>query len=113
MSESTANAGGETFAELFEATSSTIKEGEVVRGKVLSIDEDNIQIDIGFKSEGLVPTWEFMEEDGTLLVAVGDDVLAHESIGSVGESGSLIGPRLYFEIRRGDEALDPADWLEP
>jgi septal ring factor EnvC (AmiA/AmiB activator) len=46
-------------------------------------------------------------------VAVGDDVLAHESIGSVGESGSLIGPRLYFEIRRGDEALDPADWLEP
>jgi len=86
MSETTANSGGETFADLFEATSSTVKEGEVVRGRVLSIDEDNIQIDIGFKSEGLVPTWEFMEEDGTLLVSVGDDVdvLLEESEDSYG-----------------------------
>jgi small subunit ribosomal protein S1 len=48
---------------------------------VLSIDDDHIQIDIGFKSEGLVAAWEFMEEDGTLLIAVGDevDVLLEES----------------------------------
>ena len=29
------------------------------------------------------------------------------------ETGSLSGPQLYFEIRRGSEALDPADWLLP
>ena len=50
----------ETFAEIFEKSESKIKEGEVVRGKVLSIDDDHVQIDVGFKSEGLVPTWEFM-----------------------------------------------------
>ena len=33
------------------------------------------------------------------------------AIGAVGETGSLAGPQLYFEIRRGGEALDPADWL--
>ncbi|TFG91892.1 MAG: M23 family metallopeptidase, partial [Myxococcales bacterium] len=32
-------------------------------------------------------------------------------IGTVGDSGSLSGPRLYFEIRRGAEALDPTEWL--
>ena len=36
---------------------------------MLSIDEDFVQIDIGFKSEGLVATWEFMDEDGDVLVA--------------------------------------------
>ncbi len=66
--------GAESFAELFEKSTTTIKEGEVVRGLVLSVDEDNVQIDVGFKSEGLVPTWEFMDDDGTVLVAAGDEV---------------------------------------
>jgi septal ring factor EnvC (AmiA/AmiB activator) len=44
-------------------------------------------------------------------VAMGDAVAAGAAIGAVGETGSLEGPRLYFEIRRGGEALDPADWL--
>jgi septal ring factor EnvC (AmiA/AmiB activator) len=46
-----------------------------------------------------------------LGVEVGDRVAAGEPIGTVGETGSLAGPRLYFEIRRGAEALDPGDWL--
>jgi small subunit ribosomal protein S1 len=71
----------QTFAELFESSVRHIKEGEVVRGRVLSVDEDNVQIDVGFKSEGLVPTWEFMDDDGTILVRAGDevDVLVEES----------------------------------
>ena len=28
-----------------------------------------------------------------------------------GETGTLSGPRLYFEIREGSGAVDPADWL--
>jgi septal ring factor EnvC (AmiA/AmiB activator) len=38
-------------------------------------------------------------------------VAAGAEVGSVGETGSLSGPRLYFEIRRGAEPLDPALWL--
>ncbi len=74
-------ASSQTFAELFEQSVRNIKEGEVVRGRVLSVDEDNVQIDVGFKSEGLVPTWEFMDDDGTILVRAGDevDVLVEES----------------------------------
>jgi septal ring factor EnvC (AmiA/AmiB activator) len=44
-------------------------------------------------------------------VQVGDRVDEGETIGSVGETGSLSGPRLYFELRRGGEALDPVPWL--
>jgi len=72
--------GGESFAELFEKSTKQMKEGEVVKGTVLSLDADHVQVDIGFKSEGLIPTWEFMDDDGTILVKVGDvvDVLVEE-----------------------------------
>lgn len=44
-------------------------------------------------------------------VAVSDVLASGDPIGRAGETGSLTGPRLYFEIRRGAEALDPAGWL--
>jgi len=46
-----------------------------------------------------------------MTVAVGERVARGEVIGAVGETGSLSGPQLYFEIRRGSEPLDPDDWL--
>jgi len=46
-------------------------------------------------------------------VEVDDRVEGGATIGSVGETGSLAGPQLYFEIRRGGSALDPAQWLRP
>jgi septal ring factor EnvC (AmiA/AmiB activator) len=48
-----------------------------------------------------------------LRVAVGDAVASGAEIGTVGDTGSLSGPRVYFEIRRGAEALDPREWLSP
>jgi small subunit ribosomal protein S1 len=63
-----------SFADLFAAAERRLKEGEVIRGKVLSIDDDHVQVDVGFKSEGLIDTWEFMDDDGTVLVKVGDEV---------------------------------------
>jgi septal ring factor EnvC (AmiA/AmiB activator) len=44
-------------------------------------------------------------------VAIGEVVAAGERVGRVGESGSLSGPHLYFELRRGGAPLDPRRWL--
>ena len=44
-------------------------------------------------------------------VEVGDRVRGGDRVGRAGETGSLSGARLYFEIRNGSRALDPADWL--
>jgi len=48
-----------------------------------------------------------------VAVEVGDAVESGAVVGKAGESGSLRGPVLYFEIRRGDRAVDPAEWLAP
>ena len=48
-----------------------------------------------------------------LLVERGQGVLRGEVLGKVGDSGSTRGPHLYFEIREGSKAVDPALWLRP
>ncbi|MBK7950336.1 MAG: peptidoglycan DD-metalloendopeptidase family protein [Deltaproteobacteria bacterium] len=46
-----------------------------------------------------------------IQVQVDDVVLAGQPIGTVGETGSLAGPSLYFELRKGGSPIDPAPWL--
>ena len=46
-----------------------------------------------------------------ILVETGDSVKAGEVIGLVGDSGSLEGTKLHFEIRHKKDQLDPSDWL--
>jgi septal ring factor EnvC (AmiA/AmiB activator) len=46
-----------------------------------------------------------------LRVAVGDAVEAGAALGTVGDTGSLTGPRLYFEVREAGQAVDPRAWL--
>ena len=48
-----------------------------------------------------------------LRVEAGRVVTAGETIGTVGDTGSLSGPRLYFEIREGSAAVDPLTWFAP
>jgi septal ring factor EnvC (AmiA/AmiB activator) len=48
---------------------------------------------------------------GVLLVSQGDDVVRGQELGRVGDSGSLRGPYLYFELRDGGRPVDPAAWL--
>jgi murein DD-endopeptidase MepM/ murein hydrolase activator NlpD len=44
-------------------------------------------------------------------VDVGDDVKRGDTVGKSGESGSLRGPTLYFELRRGGVPLNPEPWF--
>jgi len=46
-----------------------------------------------------------------IFVAVGDPIDEGQAVGTVGETGSLGGPSLYFELRRSGEAIDPEVWF--
>ena len=48
-----------------------------------------------------------------LETASGDWVDDSQTIGRVGETGSISGPGLYFEIRHMNKPVDPLDWLTP
>jgi septal ring factor EnvC (AmiA/AmiB activator) len=46
-----------------------------------------------------------------IAVKEGDDVHQGQRIGTVGETGSLEGPRLYFEVRHQGKPQNPEQWL--
>ncbi|SDW77591.1 30S ribosomal protein S1 [Thiocapsa roseopersicina] len=66
----------ESFAELFEQSLSTtqLQPGTIVIGTVIEITSDNVVINAGLKSEGVIPRIQFIGPDGQLEVAVGDEV---------------------------------------
>ena len=47
----------------------------------------------------------------SLLKGVGEEVRTGEVVGLVGDTGSLKGSCLYFEIRQRGKPLDPLEWL--
>ena len=53
---------------------STIAEGEIVTGRVLKVTPSDVVIDVGYKSEGLLPVGEVTGYDGQVRVKRGDDL---------------------------------------
>jgi murein hydrolase activator len=47
-----------------------------------------------------------------LSISVGDTVKRQQIIGEIGDTGLTGDPNLYFEIRKGDEPVNPLAWLE-
>ena len=66
----------ESFAELFakQIELDDKIEGKVVKGTVISIDKDMINIDVGYKAEGRINVREFVGKDKSVSPKVGDIV---------------------------------------
>jgi small subunit ribosomal protein S1 len=64
----------EQFVALYGESLRNLNEGEIVAGKVVSIGPNAVVVDVGYKSEGLIPVEEFRDAEGNLPIQVGDDV---------------------------------------
>jgi small subunit ribosomal protein S1 len=64
----------EDFASMFEASIRDLKEREVVTGTVVGISQDGVLVDVGYKSEGIIPKSQFLDESGELTIEEGDTV---------------------------------------
>ena len=49
------------LAKLYSESFRDVKEGEMIKGKIVRVQGDNVIIDVGFKSEGSIPLNEFFE----------------------------------------------------
>ena len=73
----------ESFAQLFEESLKELdmNPGSIVKGTIVSIDDDWVTVYAGLKSEGVIPREQFLSERGELEIAVGDEVdVALESL---------------------------------
>ncbi len=63
-----------SLLDLYDNSFRNITEGEVVKGTVLSVSASAVIVDVGFKSEGMIPLDEFLDENGEVIVQPGDTV---------------------------------------
>ncbi|HXW52819.1 MAG TPA: 30S ribosomal protein S1 [Myxococcota bacterium] len=65
-----------SFEELLEQeyARDEVQEGEIISAHVLSVNKDFVLVDVGYKSEGLIPTSEFPMVNGEPQIKVGDKV---------------------------------------
>jgi len=64
----------ESVMDLYEESFKRFAEGEVVTGRIISIDKDHVLVDIGYKSEGQIRLSEFKDEEGNISAEMGDSV---------------------------------------
>jgi len=64
----------EKLLAFYDQSFKNLAEGEVVNGKVLKITDQEVMVDIGYKSEGVIDIFEFVDEEGKVIVDVGDEV---------------------------------------
>jgi small subunit ribosomal protein S1 len=69
-----ADASMEELMELYDESFKRFAEGEVVLGKIISVDKDHVLVDIGYKSEGQIRINEFLDEEGQIQAKTGDTV---------------------------------------
>ena len=64
----------ESVMNLYEESFKRFAEGEVVTGRIISIDKDHVLVDIGYKSEGQIRIQEFKNEEGEITAQLGDSI---------------------------------------
>src|ERR1044072_3576949 len=98
----------------YESTFPTINEGEVVHGQVVRVDKDEVLVDIGYKSEGVIPVAELSirrsvnpDAEGRLILSKkrARFEMAWKAIERAAESGEPVNGRV-IEVVKGGLILD-------
>jgi len=58
----------------YEDSFKNLQEGQIIRGRVIGITPSEVIVDIGYKSEGIIPASEFTDFSGKVTVKEGDSV---------------------------------------
>jgi len=68
------NLGMEELLNIYDKKISTFSEGDIVRGRVLKVTPGEVIVDIGYKSEGLLPIGEVTAYGGEVKIKPGDEI---------------------------------------
>ncbi len=88
--------------EMYEKTLTTVEENEIVTGVIVNITDTDAVINIGFKSDGLIPLSEFRDRDEPLKVGDEVDVYVEKT---EDEKGQLQLSRRKAKLQRAWESI--------
>lgn len=117
MSESDAAAAAEEaanneFMEAFEKTLVRIRNGQVLTGTVVQITDDEVCVNIGYKSDGFIPRSEFSDDPDVKLkdiVHEGDEIEVEVVKVNDGDGNVLLSHKRVLDKKAWDEFVEKAD----
>ena len=56
-----------SLAQLYADSFTNVREGELIKGTIVSVQNDHVIVDVGFKSEGSIPIFEFGEDPELII----------------------------------------------
>jgi small subunit ribosomal protein S1 len=71
--------GGQSLDDAYDSTMVSVEDGQIVSGTVVKVDKDEVLLDIGYKSEGVIPSRELSirnDADPSEVVSLGERVEA-------------------------------------
>ena len=112
----------EDIRELYENSFQNFKEGNIIKGHILAIRKDDVIVDIGYKSEGIIPASEFRDmhnwkigdelevfledlEDSNGMVVLSkqkaDKVRNWEKTVALCQEGNIVEGKIYKKVKGG------------
>ena len=96
------------FADAFEKSMVTLRDGDIVKGKVIGFNNNEIFVDLGYKSDGIIPLEEYTDELDFKIeneVKVGDEIEVYVKKVNDGEGNVLLSKKYLDSIKSWDEVI--------
>ena len=106
------NEGSEelTFQQMLDASFVTLHTGDVVKGTVIQISNEEVSVNLGYKSDGVIPRGEFSSDPAVVpskVLQVGDEIEVFVVRVNDGEGNVLLSKK-RIEAQKGMEELEEA-----
>lgn len=96
------------FADAFEKSMVTLRDGDVVTGKVIGFNSNEIFVDLGYKSDGIIPIEEYTDEPDFKIeseIKVGDKIEVYVKRVNDGEGNVLLSKKHLDSLKSWDEII--------
>lgn len=104
------NENNENFAEMLDESLVTLHTGDVVKGKVISVSNDEVSVNLNYKSDGIIPKNEFSENpdvDPSEVFKPDDEIEVFVVRVNDGD-GNVLLSRKRLEANKGFEEIENA-----
>lgn len=100
-----ANNEEQNFEELYESSLKKLQEGTIVKGVIINIVNDEIFVDLGYKSDGIIPKEEFSYEDEKPIdvYKIGDEINVYILKMNDGQGNVLLSTKKLQQKRLKEE----------
>lgn len=95
-----------SFQEAFESSMVTLRSGEIVKGKIIGFNNAEIYVDLGYKSDGIIPVEEYSDDPDFKpeeSIAIGEEIDVYIVRVNDGEGNVMLSKKKVDSIKSIDE----------